>query len=79
LKILVVVFLTIFVFSSLAALYVMVVNFTHPDWLRLPLTHLAYFPLNMRTDTFGILSFLVAAVSFLLLGITSIMIGEKED
>ena len=58
------------VFSFLTWLYVVAVNFTHLEWLAMPLTHVNVFPLNLRTDTVGIVSFVVAGVSFFLLGVT---------
>jgi hypothetical protein len=63
-------FLTASLFSGLV--WLLGVNFTHPEWLTLPLTHLNRFPLNIRTDNAGVLTFALSCVSFLLMSICSV-------
>ena len=63
-------FATCMVFSFLTWGYVMWINAYHLEWMWLPLTHVNVFPLNLRTDIVGIVSFVVAGVSFFLLGVT---------
>ena len=58
--------LTVFVFSLLVWVYVVVVQLTHPDWVILPFSHIDIFPLNARVDEVGITAFGIAAVGFLL-------------
>jgi len=55
-----------FVFSLLVWVYVVVIQVTHPSWLRGPFSHIPVFPFNWRVDDVGITAFAVAAVSFLL-------------
>lgn len=50
-----------FLFGLLAWLYGITVQFTHPEWLPLPISHLLPW---IRTDTFTILMFIVSAVGF---------------
>jgi len=57
---------TIFFFSLLVWLYVVVVQITHPSWLSGPMTHYDIPPFHMKVDDTGILSFAIAALSFLL-------------
>ena len=57
---------TIFIFSLLVWLYVVAVQITHPDWLSAPMTHYDIPPFDMKVDDAGILSFALAALSFLL-------------
>lgn len=57
------VFFTIFFFSLLGGIYVVVNAWVHPNTLGLPLTHFASWP---REDTFGIISWIVAFFSFLI-------------
>ncbi len=51
----------LFLFGLLAWLDGVVIQFTHPEWLPLPVSHLL---LWIRTDTFTILMFLLSAVGF---------------
>lgn len=53
---------TLFFFGFLAWLDGVVIQFTHPNWLPLPVSHL----LNVRTDTFTIAMFFVSALGFFL-------------
>jgi hypothetical protein len=57
---------TVFVFSLLAWAYVVVFQMTYPEWLSAPMTHYDVFPFNVRVDDAGIISFVLAAVGFLL-------------
>jgi hypothetical protein len=56
--------LTMFVFGSLAWLYVVAVQITHPEWLPLTLTHYKIAPFDWRVDNVGILGFAIAAFGF---------------
>ena len=60
-----------FLFGLLTWLYVIAVQMAHPDWLPLSLTHIHIFPLNLRVDVTGIVAFVVSAVSFFFLQLTS--------
>ena len=51
----------LFLFGLLAWLDGVVVQFTHPEWLPLSVSHLLPW---IRTDTFTILMFIVSAVGF---------------
>jgi hypothetical protein len=50
--------LVLFLYGMLAWLDGVVIQFTNPMWLAMPVSHL----LNVRTDTFTILSFLASAL-----------------
>ena len=50
-----------FIYGLLAWFYGIIIQFTHPEWLPLPLSHLAHW---LRTDTFTILAFIASAVGF---------------
>jgi|SRR5208282_3635860 len=50
----------LFFFGLLAWLDGVVIQFTHPSWLPMPVSHL----LNVRTDTFTIIMFFVSAFGF---------------
>ncbi|MCL4429514.1 MAG: hypothetical protein M1167_02060 [Chloroflexi bacterium] len=52
--------LMLFVFGLLAWLDGAVIQLTYPQWLPLPVSHL----LNIRTDTFTILMFILSAIGF---------------
>ena len=54
--------LTVFVFGMISFGYVTTVQFMHPGWLKLPLSHLV----NIRIDTFGMVAFAAAALGFLM-------------
>jgi hypothetical protein len=51
----------LFLFGLLAWLDGAIVQFTHPEWLPLSVSHLLPW---IRTDTFTILMFIVSAVGF---------------
>jgi len=50
----------LFLFGLLAWLDGVGVQLTHPEWLPDPVSHL----LNVRTDTFTIIMFLISAIGF---------------
>ncbi len=49
----------LFLFGLLAWVDGVIIQFTHPEWLSWPVTHLL---LWVRTDTFTIFSFIVSAI-----------------
>ena len=51
----------LFLFGLLAWLDGVIVQFTHPEWLPISVSHLLPW---IRTDTFTILMFIVSAVGF---------------
>ena len=53
----------IFLFGLIAWIYGVLVQLTHPEWLNLGLSHLVPW---IRVDTFTIISFIVAAIGFLI-------------
>ena len=53
----------LFLFGLLAWVYGVLVQLIHPEWLPLSLSHLAPW---IRVDTFTILSFIMAAIGFLI-------------
>ena len=53
----------IFLFGLIAWIYGVLVQLTHPEWLNLGLSHLVPW---IRVDTFTIMSFIVAAIGFLI-------------
>jgi hypothetical protein len=53
----------IFFFGLIAWIYGVLVQLTHPEWLNLGLSHLVPW---IRVDTFTIISFIVAAIGFLI-------------
>ena len=58
--------LTMFLFSLLVWVYVVVIQVTHPEWLTEQFSHVNYFPLNWRVDEVGMVAFALAAVGFLI-------------
>jgi len=58
--------LTVFVFSFLVWIYVVVIQVTHPEWLARPFSHVPIFPFNWRLDEVGMAAFAVAAIGFFL-------------
>jgi len=58
--------LTVFLFSLLVWVYVVVIQITHPQWLPLPMSHVTFFPFNWRLDEIGMTAFAFAAVAFLI-------------
>ena len=57
----------LFLYGLLGWIYGVLIQLTHPQWLPLPLSHLA---LWIRIDTFTMLSFAVSAVGFIIWRIT---------
>jgi len=55
--------LTIFVFSLLAGIYIILVSFFRTETLTIQLSHLTPW---IREDTFGILSWIISFFSFLI-------------
>jgi len=55
---------TIFAFSLLVWLYVVLIQVTHPEWLADPFSHVNYFPFNWRLDEVGMIAFALAAIGF---------------
>jgi hypothetical protein len=53
----------IFLFGLISWIYGVIVQLTHPEWLNLGLSHLVPW---IRVDTFTIISFIVAAIGFLI-------------
>ena len=53
--------LTMFLFGIIGWTYVVIIGFLREEWLKLPLTHLT---LWLRTDTFGIICFIIALIGF---------------
>lgn len=51
----------LFLFGLLAWLDGVIIQFTNPNWLPLPVSHLLPW---IRTDTFTILMFIVSAIGF---------------
>lgn len=57
----------LFLFGLLAWFYGVLVQLVHPDWLPLGLSHLLPW---IRVDTFTIISFIIAAIGFLIWRLT---------
>ena len=57
--------LTMFLFSLLVWVYVVLIQVTHPEWLTEQFSHVNYFPFNWRVDEVGMAAFGLAAVGFL--------------
>jgi len=51
----------LFLYGLLAWFYGIIIQFTHPEWLPLPLSHLTPW---LRTDTFTIIVFIASAIGF---------------
>jgi len=58
---------TLFLYGTVCWLYVIVISFLREEWLKMPLTHLT---LWLRTDTFGIVSFILSIIGFILWRVT---------
>ena len=58
--------LTIFLFSLLTWVYVIILQVTHPEWLDLPFSHVHLFPFNWPLDEVGMAAFAIAIGGFLL-------------
>ena len=66
---------TLFLFAFLAWLDGAVIQFTHPEWLAQPVSHL----LNVRTDTFTIAMFLVSAFGFLIWRLSGELLKAERE
>ena len=64
----------LFLFGFLAWLDGVVVQFTHPEWLPEPVSHLV----NIRTDTFTIIMFFVSALGFFLWRLTAELMNSEK-
>jgi hypothetical protein len=53
----------LFLFGLLAWIYGVLIQLVHPEWLTLGLSHLIPW---IRVDTFTIISFIIAAIGFLI-------------
>jgi len=56
--------LTVFLFSLLVWVYVVLIQITHPDWIYAPFSHINIFPFNWRLDDVGMTAFVFAIVGF---------------
>jgi hypothetical protein len=57
--------LTVFLFSLLIWLYVVLLQVTHPDWLPASFSsHIDFPPFNWRLDDVGMLAFTLAVIGF---------------
>jgi len=65
----------LFLYGLLAWLDGVVIQFTNPMWLAMPVAHF----LNIRTDTFTILMFLVSAFGFFLWRVTAELIKSERN
>ena len=65
----------LFLYGLLAWLDGVVVQFTNPMWLAMPVSHI----LNIRTDTFTILMFIVSAFGFFLWRVTAELIKSEQN
>jgi len=65
----------LFLYGLLAWLDGVVVQFTNPMWLAMPVAHF----LNIRTDTFTILMFIVSAFGFFLWRVTVELIKSEQN
>ena len=65
----------LFLYGLLAWLDGVVVQFTNPMWLAMPVSHI----LDIRTDTFTILMFIVSAFGFFLWRITVELIKSEQN
>jgi|GEM_PF-622071 hypothetical protein len=66
----------LFLFGLLAWANGVLIQFTHPMVLAMPVSHLL---LWMRTDTFTILSFLVSALGFFMWRLSAELIKFEKD
>jgi hypothetical protein len=65
----------LFLFGMLAWVYGVLVQLIHPDWLPLGLSHLAPW---IRVDTFTIISFIIAAIGFLIWRLSTEMLNSTQ-
>jgi len=57
--------LTVFLFSLLIWLYVVLLQVTHPEWLPASFSsHIHFPPFNWRLDDVGMLAFAIAVIGF---------------
>ena len=72
--------LTIFIFALLVWGYVVIINVTHPEWVREAFSHHNIPPFDWRVDDIGIVSFAIAPVGFLMwyLSRASLSIPERS-
>ena len=65
----------LFLFGLLAWLDGVVIQFTNPNWLPMPVSHL----LNIRTDTFTILIFIVSGLGFFIWRLIAELIKSEQN
>jgi hypothetical protein len=65
----------LFLYGLLAWLDGVVVQFTYPTWLSLPVSHI----LNVRTDTFTIFMFIVSAFGFFIWRLTVELMKPEQN
>jgi uncharacterized protein with PQ loop repeat len=65
----------LFLYGLLAWLDGVVVQFTNPKWLAQPVSHI----LNIRTDTFTILMFIVSAFGFFLWRVIAELVKSEQN
>ena len=65
----------LFLFGLLAWLDGAVIQFTNPSWLPMPVSHL----LNIRTDTFTILMFIVSGFGFFIWRLIAELIKSEQN
>ena len=65
----------LFLFSLLAWVYGVLIQLIHPEYLSKGLSHLIPW---IRVDTFTILSFIVAAIGFLIWRLASELLNSKQ-
>jgi type IV secretory pathway TrbD component len=66
----------LFLYGLLAWLDGVVIQFTNPMWLAMPVSHLF---LWLRTDTFTILSFIASGVGFFIWRVTVELIKSEQN
>ncbi len=67
---------SLFLFGLLGWINGEIVQFTHPEWLRLPISHLF---LWIRTDTFTILSFIISAIGFFVWRLAKELTSQNQN
>ena len=65
----------LFLFGMLAWVYGVLVQLIHPEWLTLSLSHLVPW---IRVDTFTIISFIIAAIGFLIWRLFKEMLNSTQ-
>ncbi len=66
----------LFLFGLLAWLDGVITQFTYPNWLPLPVSHLLPW---IRTDTFTILMFIVSAIGFFIWKLIAELMKSEEN